>query len=180
MFSASSELKSLSVRTAVSSPTAGTSPVRPATNTTSLPVLAHVKRSPTNTASCLGGINESSAAVRPLLNILQNSRTDMLRPSVSLSASSMTAFTLSNALPEKAASEGYSPLNWVFIPSRVASALKSLSMARRAAQNCPPVPFVGMRASELKKGPRTRSTADISRLRAERMSSLGLRFTPPR
>ena len=106
MFKALSEVMSLSVRTAVSSPEAGTSPVRPATNTTSLPVLAHFNRSPTKTASCLGGMSDSSAAVKPLLSIFVNSRTGISMPAVSFSASSMTAFTLSYARPENSESEG--------------------------------------------------------------------------
>ena len=106
MSSPSSEARSLSVSTAVSSPAAGTPSVSPTANTTSLPVLAQAVRSPAKTASCLGGISESSAAANPLLNMPAKSRTARRVPAVSFSASSKTAHTASYALPQNAASAG--------------------------------------------------------------------------
>ena len=47
---------------AVSCEAAGTASVSPPTNSTLLPVLAQIDKSLINTASCLGGIKETSAA----------------------------------------------------------------------------------------------------------------------
>ncbi len=99
---------SRSVKSEVSALASGTSPVSLAAKTTLLPVLAVAARSPTKTASALGGISEISAAEKPLFKILINSEGEA--SAAIFSASSKTCVTAPKARSENCAAAGRSSL----------------------------------------------------------------------
>ena len=142
-------------------------------------MFAVAAKSPTNTASALGGMRDIFIAAKPLFNIFTSSFTGVFL-SVSVSASPNTHITASYARALNCAAAGRSSRKSSARDKSFSSALK-YAKSERIPPHMPDL-FVFEASTERpsRNLPRILSTASKSKPSSAQTSCLGARLTPPR